>query len=101
VEELSKKGKTFKQVVKIIKREVREETGWECTVDRFITDVSYIYTHDGVRIHKTVRWFSMKPVKKVGGFQEEEVLGIRWATLKQAEKLISYASDKTLLAKIL
>lgn len=78
-------------------REVREETGWQCEVVRKITDVKYFYTHDDVTFDKTVRWFLMKPVGKVCEFDPEEVLEVRWAAPDEAQKLISYGSDKDLL----
>src|SRR5690242_10730843 len=34
-------------------REVREETGWEGTVEKQLTDVTYFYTRKGIRYHKT------------------------------------------------
>lgn len=81
-------------------REVREETGWECVVRNFLMDVQYFYTDKKERIHKTVRWFVMKPVAQKGSFQEEEIEDCRWVSLEEAEKLISYESDKTLLANL-
>jgi diadenosine hexaphosphate hydrolase (ATP-forming) len=78
-------------------REVREETGWRCEVTKTITDVHYFYTHNKVTYDKTVRWFLMKPVEKVGEFDPEEVIEVRWASPIEATKLISYGSDKDLL----
>ena len=78
-------------------REVREETGWDCEVINPITDVHYFYTHNGTTYDKTVRWFLMKPVKKSGDFDPEEVLEVRWASPEEAQGLISYGSDKDLL----
>jgi hypothetical protein len=62
-----------------------------------ITDVRYHYVHDGVTFDKTVRWFLMKPIEKVGEFDPEEVLEVRWAGAAEAAKLITYGSDKELL----
>jgi 8-oxo-dGTP pyrophosphatase MutT (NUDIX family) len=91
------KGETDEQAAT---REVREETGWECSVDKFLLDVRYFYTHKKTRFNKTVRWFVMSPGKKVGSFQEEEVLGIAWETLERAKAVISYDSDKALISKL-
>jgi len=81
-------------------REVREETGWDCTIKKLLMDVRYWYTHKGVRYDKTVRWFLMKPVECVGTFQEKEILGCAWTSLAEAKTLITYSSDKALLKKL-
>lgn len=78
-------------------REVREETGWVCSVEKKLTDVSYRYTHEKVLFHKTVRWFLMAPIEDVGTFDKEEVLEIKWCSVDQAQALVSYESDKQLL----
>ena len=78
-------------------REVVEETGWECSVVRQLTDVFYRYTHDKVVFNKTVRWFLMTPLKNRGVFDVEEVLEIKWVPLDEAAALVSYGSDKELL----
>ena len=81
-------------------REVREETGWQCRVVRPITDVDYFYTREGVRYHKTVRWFLMEPQEKVGTFAEGEILDSRWFDVPKAKTLVSYDSDKKLLQQL-
>lgn len=81
-------------------REVREETGWSCEVQKFLMDLRYFYTNNGVRYHKTVRWFFMEPKEQVGSFQEGEILDCTWADLEKAKTLISYDSDKALLSKL-
>jgi 8-oxo-dGTP pyrophosphatase MutT (NUDIX family) len=91
------KGETDEQAAV---REVREETGWDTAVGKPLMDVHYFYTHKNIRYNKTVRWFVMSPVSKVGSFQEEEILDCRWANLKEAKSLVSYESDKTLLTKL-
>jgi 8-oxo-dGTP pyrophosphatase MutT (NUDIX family) len=78
-------------------REVLEETGWECRILKHLLDVDYFYVHDGVRTHKTVRWFLMEPVKKTGQFNQGEVLDCQWIPIQEAKNLISYDSDRKLL----
>lgn len=78
-------------------REVREETGWRCDVVKRITDTHYFYTHEKIRFDKTVRWFLMKPVEKVGEFDPEEVLEVKWVSREESHSLITYGSDKELL----
>lgn len=81
-------------------REVREETGWETEIIKPLTDVQYCYRHKGEMFDKTVRWFLMKPVKKVGEPDPNEVLESGWLTPKEARTLVSYKSDTTLLKKM-
>lgn len=88
------KGETDEQAAV---REVVEETGWQCEVIKPITDVRYHYVHKDITYDKTVRWFLMKPLTNIGSFDPEEVLEVRWVTPSEADKLISYGSDKDLL----
>ena len=77
--------------------EVLEETGWQCEVIKALKDVRYFYIHEKVRYHKTVRWFLMRPGRKVGEPAPDEILECAWETVPAADKLISYSSDKSLL----
>lgn len=81
-------------------REVREETGWNCVILKNLLNVHYRYTHKNLSVQKTVRWFLMRPVKKVGVFDPEEVIRTRWFTRAQAKKRASYQTDHTLLSKL-
>ena len=81
-------------------REVREETGWQCDVVKALYDATYWYVRNQVRFHKTVRWFLMKPVKKTGEFNTQEVLECQWCSFSKAQELISYESDKSLLKEL-
>lgn len=81
-------------------REVQEETGWECRVVRPLTDVSYFFVREGVRYHKTVRWFIMAPVKKTGDPMEGEILTCKWASLSEAKTVLTYPTDMKLLEEL-
>ena len=78
-------------------REVREETGWECQIERLLMDLDYYYTHNNIKTHKTVRWFLMGPLKKSGDFDPVEIKACEWVSLSEARKRISYESDQKLL----
>ncbi|MBI1735701.1 MAG: NUDIX hydrolase [Candidatus Rokubacteria bacterium] len=80
-------------------REVREETGYHCRVVRELEPVTYWFQRDGRRIKKTVRWFLMQPVEKVGE-HDHEVDEVRWARPDEADSLLRYDSDRRLLAHV-
>lgn len=92
------KGETDEQAAL---REVLEETGWACEITKKLEDISYFYQRDGVRYHKTVRWFLMKPQAKEGSFMEHEIRDVRWATPAEAKGLVVYETDKKLLSYFL
>ncbi len=78
-------------------REVREETGYRCEVVRELEAVTYWFQREGERIRKTVRWFLMHPIEKVGE-HDHEVDEVRWVALADADQLLRYDSDRRLVA---
>ena len=80
-------------------REVREETGYRCEVVRELEAVTYWFQHGGRRIRKTVRWFLMRPVEKVGE-HDHEVDEVKWTAPSEAAALLRYDSDRRLLARV-
>lgn len=77
-------------------REVREETGYACEVVRELEAVTYWFQRDGQRIRKTVRWYLMRPVEKVGD-HDHEVDEVAWADRTEARARLRYASDLRLV----
>ena len=77
-------------------REVREETGYACEVVRELEPVTYWFQRDGKRIRKTVRWYLMRPVEKVGD-HDHEVDEVAWADRAEARARLRYASDLRLV----
>ncbi len=82
-------------------REVEEETGYQCEIISSFERVQYWFKREKSLTRKTVNWFLMKPIKKTGTFDPEEILDTRWVTLNEALSLARYRSDKKLLAKLL
>ena len=78
-------------------REVREETGYRCQVVRELEAVTYWFQRDGRRIKKTVSWFLMRPLEKVGN-HDHEVDEVAWAGREDALQRLRYDSDRRLLA---
>ena len=77
-------------------REVQEETGYRCEVVRELEPVTYWFQRDGRRIKKTVSWFLMRPLEKVGD-HDHEVDEVAWADREEALQRVRYDSDRHLL----
>jgi 8-oxo-dGTP pyrophosphatase MutT (NUDIX family) len=80
-------------------REVREETGYRCELVRELTVVTYWFQRNGRRIKKTVRWFLMRPLEKVGE-HDHEVEEAQWVERPEALTRLRYDSDRRLLAAL-
>jgi 8-oxo-dGTP diphosphatase len=75
-------------------REVEEETGLRCRLGRELPSTSYV---DHLGRPKQVRYWAMHPV---GGVAEprNEVDAVRWATVADALRTLTYERDRGLLA---
>ena len=80
-------------------REVREETGYRCELVRELSPVTYWFQRDGRRIRKTVRWYLMRPLEKVGD-HDHEVDEVAWASREDALGRLRYDSDRRLVAEL-
>ncbi len=80
-------------------REVKEETGVEASVIKKIKDVEYWFVHQGQKVHKKVSWFLMKPVK-IGKSKNVEVDEVFWYDINKVDQILSYKSDKELIAEV-
>ena len=78
-------------------REVQEETGYQCELVRELTSVTYWFQRGGRRIRKTVRWYLMRPLVKVGE-HDHEVDEVLWTDQADAQSRLRYDSDRRLLA---
>ena len=58
-----------------------------------------LFQRGGRRIRKTVRWYLMRPVAKVGE-HDHEVDEVLWADRAEAEARLRYDSDRRLLAGV-
>jgi 8-oxo-dGTP pyrophosphatase MutT (NUDIX family) len=77
-------------------REVAEETGLICEIEREVGVTSY---RDADGRTKTVRYFAMRPLS--GSFTSgEEVDEIRWLRGEEAASRLSYEGDRRLVASL-
>ena len=87
-------GETFEQAAR---REVLEETGMACRLVRFIGHTEYV---DRKGRSKAVAYWVMAP--EAGSFRPNpEVDELRWATLEDAARLLSYPRDRELVAVLM
>jgi 8-oxo-dGTP pyrophosphatase MutT (NUDIX family) len=87
-------GETFELAAR---REVAEETGMACRLLRFIGHTEYV---DRKGRPKAVAYWVMAPDS--GAFRPNaEVDELRWVTLDEATRLLSYPRDRELVAVLL
>lgn len=83
-------GETFEDCAL---REVEEETGLRCRLDRFVGHTEY---QDRKDRPKVVAYWLMEPL--AGSFApNKEVDELRWLDLEEASELLSYQRDRELL----
>lgn len=78
------------------RREVEEETGWECALGGELTEVRYV-DHRGRP--KRVRWWTMRPVRFGGFTPNDEIDALRWLPVHEAATLLTYDTDRGVLAE--
>jgi 8-oxo-dGTP diphosphatase len=87
------KGEDFEQAAL---REVEEETGLRCSIERHLGDTSY---HDRKDRPKLVRYYEMRP--ESGEFEpNDEVDELRWLAPGEAKDLLTYEFDRELVGKL-
>jgi 8-oxo-dGTP diphosphatase len=87
-------GESFEQAAL---REVEEETGLRCTLGQELRSDTYT---DGRGRLKLVRWWRMEVVEDLGFEPDEEVDELRWVTPAEAAELLTYPSDRELVAAL-
>ena len=78
-------------------REVAEETGLICTVDRRLVDVRYVYSRGGTRIFKIVVFYLLRyrsgRIGRIEPAMRLEVAEARWLPLAEWRRL-SYRGER-------
>ncbi len=80
-------------------REVREETGYACRIERELPRTQYWFRRGDTRVKKTVHWYLMRPIQEVEE-HDWEVEKVAWVPLEEARERVAYPSDRRLLAQV-
>ncbi|MGM0568414.1 MAG: NUDIX hydrolase [Elusimicrobiota bacterium] len=80
-------------------REVREETGYRCSIKRELGETRYLFKRDSSLVNKKVKWFLMEAVKKEGS-PDRSVEETSWMDYEEALQALSYKSDIYLIKKV-
>ncbi|MBI4681915.1 MAG: NUDIX hydrolase [Nitrospirae bacterium] len=82
-------------------REVREETGLRGRIVDKIGRISYWFflKEDMVRIHKTVHFYLLQYVEGSTDDHDHEVEEAKWVSIDDAEKKLSYKSEREIMRK--
>lgn len=92
------KGET---IVQAATREVREETGMVVEPVRELGEVRYWYMRDRQRVAKSVHFFLFRLLGGDLADHDDEVLEVRWIGLAEAQKALSYAGEREMVARAL
>jgi 8-oxo-dGTP diphosphatase len=77
-------------------REVWEETGYRTEIERRIGETAY---RDRKGRPKRVTYYALRPID--GAFEpNDEVDEVRWVTLDEAKRVLSYEHDRDLAAQV-
>jgi 8-oxo-dGTP pyrophosphatase MutT (NUDIX family) len=79
-------------------REVAEETGLEVRIREQLPSIEYDFVQDGARIHKTVHYFLMEPTGGDLARHDHEFERVRWVAFDDAGALLSFATERELVA---
>ncbi len=82
-------------------REVNEETGLKVRTQCFIDSIQYWFVrpHDGVRCHKTVLYYLMDSVGGDTSLHDNEFDEVRWFSVDDALKTMSYGNEAKVVKK--
>ena len=91
-------GETLQETAR---REVTEETGLEVRIIAPVGDIEYVFVQRGVRIHKTVHYFLMEATGGDLTRHDHEFDEVRWVDVAEAETLMSFPTERRILADAL
>jgi 8-oxo-dGTP pyrophosphatase MutT (NUDIX family) len=82
-------------------REVEEETGLQVRILAPVGPIEYWFVLKGTRIHKTVHYFLMEQVGGDLSLHDHEFDEVRWVSLEDAEDIMSFPTEREVVARAL
>jgi 8-oxo-dGTP pyrophosphatase MutT (NUDIX family) len=82
-------------------REVAEETGLQVAIEEPLDSIQYWFSADGVRNHKTVHFYLMRPVGGSTKDHDREFDEVRWFKAKDIDKTLTYSTETTVVHQAL
>jgi 8-oxo-dGTP pyrophosphatase MutT (NUDIX family) len=82
-------------------REVAEETGLEVAIECELGHISYWFTADGVRYHKTVHFYAMSATGGSLDQHDREFDDVRWFPASEALGAMTYPNERLVVEKAL
>ena len=79
-------------------REVREETGIETTIDRYLSRASWSYFYGGAEWNERVHFFLMQPLAGSLSRSDEEFSRVVWMPIQAGLSGLRYESERRVLA---
>jgi 8-oxo-dGTP pyrophosphatase MutT (NUDIX family) len=80
-------------------REVNEETGIQCSIDKSLGVIDFWFMAGGKRIHKTVHHFVFRETGGKIAPQISEVDDVRWFPLEEIVDRLAYPDERKLIAR--
>ena len=83
-------------------REVREETGLRCTVERELGVIDYwfVWHPDEVRYHKFVHYYLMRHDGEPAGPRDDEAEDVQWLPFGEALRRLTHANERRLVERV-
>jgi len=82
-------------------REVKEETGYICNIEKKAGEIQYQYHKDGQNFLEKVIYFVMVPLKDTNNYDTEEIEEIRWVKIEEARNLLFYNNEKEIVQNLI
>ena len=82
-------------------REVAEETGLQVRIVDHLGEIRYRFVREGVRIHKTVRYYLMEPIGGDLADHDHEFEEVRWFAAAEADAVMQFSTERDILARAL
>lgn len=84
-------------------REVREETGLACEIDEELGVIDYwfVWRSEGVRYHKYVHYFRMRPVGGDMQQRDDEAEDVVWLPAEEALARLTHKNERRLVEPVL